>query len=666
VNVEAGSTPAEIVVPSHIEGWVVVGRSPVSDETSPLLDAIAALHDARLATLTIDLPARSRSAAECVRAAAAMLRRDQADGLPVAYLGAGKAAAAGWEAALSGDLDGVMAWNGKAGAAWSRLRHLSVPSLLVVEESGSTLPWNLFVARAVSWRLGSSQVEAVGGPQDDVALLARWYWDRILSPTPQLEPVRADRGRGRRRVAMLGAAATLAVPCVAAATIQTSGAGAALPDFGKGLTLSSGEIRGDNALAAPGQPRKGAGDKHRLGAGEIRGDNHQPSPFATGSHALVDSSGVKYFINDNITFSTSSSASGAMSEASYTHAVSASTLNGGTIQSTLNDAYDGYQAMCISTTGASGTCETGNANWNIYNKNGPATTECPNGVDRQVDFAPQTVGSLTLSRKVFVPANDSFARWLDIVKNNGATAKTITLATSNNLGSDSNTRITGSSSGDQAAQTSDTWVTTFQNFSGTTSSDPRLGHVIQGTGVVADPVSSINFANGDDNPWWDYVMTLQPGQTVIVMNFGVVKPSKAASMAKSADLASLSDANALACMTPTEQSEIGNFNVTGTIIVTKHLVSNHLDPAKFNLKVDGTTHASNVGDGGTTGPVQVPGGSHTVSETAGTSANLANYTARIACSDGSAGYGTSLSGVHVANGATVTCTITNTRKLFKA
>ena len=103
----------------------------------------------------------------------------------------------------------------------------------------------------------------------------------------------------------------------------------------------------------------------------------------------------------------------------------------------------------------------------------------------------------------------------------------------------------------------------------------------------------------------------------------------------------------------------------GTITVTKHLISNSLDPAKFNLRIDGTTYAANVGDGGTTGAVSVASGTHTVSETAGTNANLSNYTARIACSDGSAGYGTSLSGITVNNGDNVTCTITNTRKLFK-
>jgi hypothetical protein len=111
-----------------------------------------------------------------------------------------------------------------------------------------------------------------------------------------------------------------------------------------------------------------------------------------------------------------------------------------------------------------------------------------------------------------------------------------------------------------------------------------------------------------------------------------------------------------------------SFGVKGslatTLTVTKHLVSNPNDPAKFNLRIDGVTYASNVGDGGTTGAKVVTAGSHTVSETAGINAFLGNYVPRIECSNGAAGYGTSLS-VQVASLTQVTCTITNTRKLFK-
>jgi hypothetical protein len=295
---------------------------------------------------------------------------------------------------------------------------------------------------------------------------------------------------------------------------------------------------------------------------------------ATGSQALIDSSGVKYFINTDITFSTSSSASGAMSEASYTHAVAATTLSGGTVSTTLNDAYDGYNTLCLSLDNTVSPCETGNKNFVIYNQNGPATTECTggvSGVNRQVVLPVQTVGtpSVQMWRKVYVPDNDAYARWLNYFKNTGGSPVTLTAVIANNLGSDANTTIVTTSNGNATAETTDSWITTFQNYSGTTSSDPRLGHVFQAAGAPVQ-LAGVNFADGDDNPFWGYTFTLSPGETKILMNFAVVQPSKAAAAAKATQLAAL-QTNGLACTTVAEQAQIANFISAAPIIDTPTL-----------------------------------------------------------------------------------------------
>lgn len=292
-------------------------------------------------------------------------------------------------------------------------------------------------------------------------------------------------------------------------------------------------------------------------------------PTATGSQSLIDASGLKYFINTNITFNTTSSASGAMSEASYTHAVAATTMNGGVSNATLNDAFDGYDAICVNLTGALVQCSTSDANANFYNRNGPATNEC-NG--RQIVFPAQVIaaappppggvnaavaGGLSVSRKIYVPTDDTFSRSLNVLTNTGAVPLTFSLMTSNNLGSDSNTKITGSFSGSLTPTAADKWVTSFQNYSGTTSPDVRLGHVMQGV-TAATPVAALHFVDGDDNPWWGYTVTLAPGQTKIIMNFVTGQPSNAAAKANAARLMTL-PATSLACMTPTEKAQVANF-----------------------------------------------------------------------------------------------------------
>jgi uncharacterized repeat protein (TIGR01451 family) len=310
-----------------------------------------------------------------------------------------------------------------------------------------------------------------------------------------------------------------------------------------------------------------AGKKGRAGGGV--GTNK------TGSQGLIDASGMQWFINTNITFSTSSSASGAASEASYTHAVQASTVSGDLVSSTLSDAFDGYQTLCVSLTGATGPCQTGNADYAIYNNNGPATTEClgtgVGAINRQVVFPPQTIGALTVSRKVYIPDNDSFGRWTNSFTNTSGAPVTFTMVTANNLGSDQNTKIISSSTGETGAATSlaDTWVSTFQNFvaPATTTSDARIGHVLQGTGGAVG-LASIHFVDTDDNPYWSYTMTLLPGQTGIILNFAALQPTQALASSKAAELAGLPP-NAQQCLSSTELGEVRNFVTTADLSITK-------------------------------------------------------------------------------------------------
>jgi uncharacterized repeat protein (TIGR01451 family) len=299
---------------------------------------------------------------------------------------------------------------------------------------------------------------------------------------------------------------------------------------------------------------------------------HRIGKLATGSISLTDVSGLQYFINTDITFSTSSSASGAASEASYTAPIIASTSAGGSTTSTLNDMFDGYNTICVSFTGAMGPCATGDANYTIYNQAGPAAFDTTVPVlatctNRQVVTPLKTIGALSVQRKIFVPTNDSFIRWADYFTNTSATAVTFTMATGNNLGSDSNTRIVSSSNGDNVAQLTDTWISTFQNFSGNTSSDPRIGHVLQGTGAPT-PLSGINFADGDDNPSWAYTITLAPGETKIILNFATGQGTKAAANAQAAALAAL-PASSTQCLSATELGQVTNFATATDLSITK-------------------------------------------------------------------------------------------------
>jgi len=91
-------------------------------------------------------------------------------------------------------------------------------------------------------------------------------------------------------------------------------------------------------------------------------------------------------------------------------------------------------------------------------------------------------------------------------------------------------------------------------------------------------------------------------------------------------------------------------------LTVRKVVSPAGDPGRFNLRIDGAVRASGVGNGGSTGALEVSAGAHTVSETAAPGTNLANYTRTIGGACASSGK------VTVAADQSKTCTITNVRK----
>ncbi len=515
------------------------------------------LHQAGLSTAFVVVPGgmSTDDGAAHLQKVAARLRFEGGPSTLVQYSGVGRMVPAAMRAAHQGRV-GAVAWR-PCGAPGDLVPAAWAPSLVVVHlDQGRSARR---AGRRLTRQMGSqSRLAVLWADVDPLAEINGWVDATLNSAWPVAEIGAAGTSqratRVVRKLAIPGAlavgAGTMLLPAATAGASTRAGQAVSLAQrAGDGLALAGG----------PGTSttKKNRFTGHRVSGVQRNGDVHSA---ATGSVGLTDKAGMKWFVNTNVSFSTSSSASGGMSEASFQHAVAASTVHGGTTQSTLNDAYDGYNSLCISVTNATGTCETGNANWNVYNKTGAAPTPVCNS--RQLDFPVQAVGNLRVSRQVYVPSDDHFARWLNSVTNTGTSAQTITMATGNNLGSDTNTVITGSSSGDKTATTADDWVTTFQNYTGsnTTTTDPRLGHVLEGPGAKRTGLGHPVRQRKRSRPWWDYKVTIGPGQTVNILNFGVADGTIAESMADSARLDAL-PAVATECMSVAEEINTVNFSV---------------------------------------------------------------------------------------------------------
>jgi hypothetical protein len=210
----------------------------------------------------------------------------------------------------------------------------------------------------------------------------------------------------------------------------------------------------------------------------------------------------------------------------------------------LADAFDGYNALQVSVDGGAAVA---------YNNLGGATADC-NG--RQIVMPVLSAGGVTVQRKVYIPGNDGFARWMNVVTNGSGAPHTVTLTMVSDLGSDVRTTIGSSSNGDAIADVTDDWVTSYEDFVQGSSRTPRLAHVLQSPGSAVR-LASLSFVNGDDTPTWSYDLTVPAGGTVTVLNFVAGLASRADAALKGAQLAALPPW-ARVCMTSTESSSLGN------------------------------------------------------------------------------------------------------------
>ena len=134
-----------------------------------------------------------------------------------------------------------------------------------------------------------------------------------------------------------------------------------------------------------------------------------------------------------------------------------------------------------------------------------------------------TMSNLIVRRKVYFPEDRNWVRYLEILYNPTASPISVDVRVYSNFGSDSNTRVVETSSGDKIANINDYWAVSYDQLTdnGDGTHDPSLSHVWDGPGG-SDRIDSLwEFydGSGNINYRWENV-TVNPGQTVVIMHFG--------------------------------------------------------------------------------------------------------------------------------------------------
>ncbi len=94
---------------------------------------------------------------------------------------------------------------------------------------------------------------------------------------------------------------------------------------------------------------------------------------------------------------------------------------------------------------------------------------------RELSIGPANLAGLEVWRQIYVPSDDTYARFSEVLRNPSGSAVTVRVEIRTNLGSDSNTLIVETSDGDRSFTLSDRWIVTDDSSDG--SGDPAVAHV---------------------------------------------------------------------------------------------------------------------------------------------------------------------------------------------
>jgi len=173
---------------------------------------------------------------------------------------------------------------------------------------------------------------------------------------------------------------------------------------------------------------------------------------------------------------------------------------------------------------------------------------------RELVLGPTNLDGLDFSRRIYIPTNHGYARFLEVVHNPGSTPRAATVRIDSHFRSETAPAGVVTSSGDALPDREDDWVVT-DDADG--SGAPALVH------VLANPWGALRPTEVSCRPGqlaYQYALTVPPGQTRSVLHFGAGAGQLAAAVATAQALAEL-QLDALAGITPREQADIVNFGL---------------------------------------------------------------------------------------------------------
>ncbi|MEO1148821.1 MAG: DUF4347 domain-containing protein [Cyanobacteria bacterium J06638_22] len=192
----------------------------------------------------------------------------------------------------------------------------------------------------------------------------------------------------------------------------------------------------------------------------------------------------------------------------------------------------------------------------------------PNGdlTGTTVTGATASLSGLNVTGQYYFDENLPVVRAIAFLENPTNADITITFGLEGNLGSDSNTTISTTSSGDALVDTDDRWAISFEDSG---SPDPVITHVLYGPDAEV-ATSTATLVDGDDDYLFEYSVTVPANSTRSLMFFNELTPTTAdaATIAtRYDDTATIAATTLLSGLTDEQLVSIVNwsFNVAPTV-----------------------------------------------------------------------------------------------------
>ena len=190
---------------------------------------------------------------------------------------------------------------------------------------------------------------------------------------------------------------------------------------------------------------------------------------------------------------------------------------------------------------------------------------------RMLVTGPVMMSGLRVTRRAYVPntPGQGWACFLEYFQNQGSTNVTVTVRVFGNLGSDSATAATATSSGDAVFTPQDRWVASDDQNNG--AGDPSLNFNYWGAGAAVTP-SAVFLPASQEDYYVDFAgVNVPPNTTVILMHFCGQNANDAAAATNAQYLDGL-PAAALAGLNAADYGPVINWNIHDNLTVMPHML----------------------------------------------------------------------------------------------